>query len=207
MKQLVLLALLFLLTGSPAFAAEPLVAWGSAGMIGTYPGIGAQLSTGAPVHKLHLKLQAGGFVRANTLEGAGGGLLTAATGSVELYWPLGAGRSANIGPLAILDGLAVSAFENRIIPGCGRAYQKWIPMGGDWGIAVEPSLGLGWHTQSRRGDGRGMDMSLTFQSTRVYNVSIPMLPRIAVSLRTGGGWRFGGEFQRLRTVATIAHTL
>ena len=180
-----------------AFAGTTLTASGAAGVFAAQPGAGAELSADV-LFPFPLAVQA-----ELALVGRAPVLRTAADDffpvvglpSLAVSAPFRVGPRSRLGPELSADALAISAVEQDCGGGSGCRYYNYTEIGG-LGLAFTPALGAAWSHVGATGAPDGQQASLALQPTMLYDVVIPIAPRVNVAWITGSGVRVSAEANR-----------
>lgn len=182
---------------SLAQAGSTTTASGAAGIFSAQPGAGVEVASDLIFHApLALRGELAIVGRAPLLETVGDGFFPlVGLASVELSAPFSVGPRARLGPMLALDTLAISAVEQDCGLGVGCRISAYRELGG-LGLAAAAALGLAWTHVDSAGLPVGLSLDVGLQPTWIYDVVLPIAPRLGLAWTTARGMRFAAEAAR-----------
>lgn len=176
----------------------------AAGLLVGQPGAAIEVSGHAGVEGLVVEGRAGLGGRVSVLptavqagQGPFVGLAGAGVGYGASLTPV-----MRLGPMAWTDAAILPAAELDCGDGCRH---RWWVSGPFVGVAVAPAAGL--RLERAGPDGRAFAVGLGVQPTVIYDIVVPVAPRLELGWTRADGWVVGGRAHRYGALVQVARTL
>lgn len=176
----------------------------AAGLLVGQPGATVEVAGYAGIEGLVIEGRAGLGGRLSVLPtavaGGQGPLVGLAGAGVGYGAPLT--PTLRLGPMAWIDAAVLPAAEIDCGDGCRHAFWTAGPF---VGVAVAPAAGV--RLDLAGPDGRAFAVGLGVQPTVIYDIFIPIAPRLELGFTRADGWVVGGRAHRYGALLQVGRTL
>lgn len=120
--------------------------------------------------------------------------------SLDAGWGVAVSQSTRIGPMGAVDAALLPAAE-RDCGGFGCRHSNWVGGTSGVGVSYAPAFGLAVNNEARGGN--RFDVSFAVQPTTIYDIVVPIAPRVEMAWTHRDGWRLGARAHRYGVVLLV----